>query len=183
VTQPSTTKPRHQAKGKKFDAVPLLDLRRQYRDIRTEVLAAIERVCASQSYVLGPEVESLESEVATFTGVADAVGCASGTDALWLSLLAAGVQPGDAVVTTPFSFFASTSAIVRVGARQVFADVDPRTCNVSAGTIRARLSPRTKAIIVTHLFGNPCDMDDILALARAHNLPVIEDCAQAFLAA
>src|SRR6266705_2665463 len=113
VTQPSSIKSRKaKVKGKKFSAVPMLDLRRQYQEIRSEVLAAIERVCASQSFILGPEVEALEREVAAFTGVGDAIGCASGTDALWLALRAASVQPGDVVVTTPFSFFASASAIV-----------------------------------------------------------------------
>ena len=183
MTQPSTTKPRHQAKGKKFDAVPLLDLRRQYRDIRTEVLAAIERVCASQSYILGPEVEALESEVATFTGVADAVGCASGTDALWLSLLAAGVQPGDAVVTTPFSFFASASAIVRVGARPVFADVDPRTLNIDPSKVAARLqdgaSYTVRAILPVHLYGQCADVDNLQRLCDEFKLTMIEDAAQA----
>ena len=114
----------------KPDALPLLDLHRQYETIRDEVLAAVERVCASQHFVLGEEVESLENELAAFTGAAAAVGCASGTDALWLALVAAGVKPGDAVITTTFSFFASASAIVRAGARPIFVDVDPQTLNI-----------------------------------------------------
>jgi dTDP-4-amino-4,6-dideoxygalactose transaminase len=184
VNQPSTTKPREpQAKGKKFDAVPLLDLRRQYRDIRTEVLAAIERVCASQSYILGPEVEALESELAAFTGVSAAVGCASGTDALWLSLLAAGVQPGDAVVTTPFSFFASASAIVRAGARPVFADVDPRTLNIDPSKLEARLqdsgSYKVRALLPVHLYGQCADVDSLQRLCDEFKLTMIEDAAQA----
>ena len=113
-----------------FDPIPLLDLRRQYEQIREEVFAAIERVCASQHFVLGSEVEALEREMAAFTGATAAVGCASGTDALWLALLAAEVQPGDAVITTAFSFFASASAIVRAGARPVLVDVDPDTLNL-----------------------------------------------------
>src|SRR5580704_16499268 len=104
-------------------AVPLLDLRRQYEGIREEVLAAIARVCDSQSFILGPEVEALEQEIAVLTGAAWAVGCASGTEALWLALVAAGIKPGDSVVTTAFSFFASASAIVRAGAAPVFVDV------------------------------------------------------------
>jgi dTDP-4-amino-4,6-dideoxygalactose transaminase len=184
VNQPSTTKPREpQAKGKRFDAVPLLDLGRQYRDIRTEVLTAIERVCASQSYILGPEVEALESEVATFTGVSAAVGCASGTDALWLSLLAAGVQPGDAVVTTPFSFFASASAIVRAGARPVFADVDPRTLNIDPLKVEARLQDggfsKVRAILPVHLYGQCADVDGLQRLCDEFKLTMIEDAAQA----
>ncbi|HSS95874.1 MAG TPA: DegT/DnrJ/EryC1/StrS family aminotransferase, partial [Terriglobales bacterium] len=104
---------RHSVQAGKFDAVPMLDLSRQYQQIREEILSAVERVCASQQYILGAEVSSLEKEIAAFTGAKDAVACASGTDALWLALLAAGVQPGDSVVTTTFSFFASASSIVR----------------------------------------------------------------------
>jgi dTDP-4-amino-4,6-dideoxygalactose transaminase len=184
VTQPSAIKPREpQAKGKKFDAVPLLDLRRQYQEIRAELLAAIERVCASQSYILGPEVEALESEVAAFTGVAAAIGCASGTDALWLSLLAAGVQPGDVVITTPFSFFASASAIVRAGARPVFADVDPRTLNIDPAKVEARLqaggSYRVRALLPVHLYGQCADMDGLQRVCDEFRLILIEDAAQA----
>ena len=184
MTQPSTIKPREpETKRKKFDSVPLLDLRGQYQEIRTEVLAAIERVCASQSYILGPEVEALESEVAAFTGVAAAVGCASGTDALWLSLLAAGVQPGDAVVTTPFSFFASASAIVRAGARPVFADVDPRTLNIDPVKVEARLqaggSYKVRALLPVHLYGQCADMDSLQRICDEFQLSIVEDAAQA----
>jgi dTDP-4-amino-4,6-dideoxygalactose transaminase len=184
VTQPSTIKPREpQAKGKQFDAVPLLDLRRQYQEIRAEVLAAVERVCASQSYILGPEVEALESEVAAFTGVAAAVGCASGTDALWLALLAAGVQPGDAVLTTPFSFFASASAIVRAGARPVFADVDPRTLNIDPVKVEARLrtggSYKVRTLLPVHLYGQCADMDSLQRVCEEFKLTIVEDAAQA----
>ena len=121
------------------------------------MLAAIERVCASQQFVLGAEVEALEREVAAFTGASAAVGCASGTDALWLALLATGVQPGDAVITTAFSFFASASAIVRAGARPVLVDVDPETLNVDPGQIRAQLqaggSYKLRALLTVHLYG------------------------------
>ena len=184
MNPPSTTKPREpRSISKKLDAVPLLDLRWQYQQIRAEVLAAIERVCASQSYVLGPEVESLESEVAAFTGVAAAVGCASGTDALWLALLAAGVQPGDAVVTTPFSFFASASAIVRAGARPVFADVDPRTLNIDPAKVEAKLkvsgSYRVRALLPVHLYGQCADMDSLQRICDEFKLSMVEDAAQA----
>src|SRR5437868_120443 len=118
--------PRSRALARKLEAVPLLDLARQYEQIRGEVLAAVERVCASQQFVLGPEAEALEHELAAFAGTSDAVACASGTDALWLAILAAGIRPGDAVITTPFSFFASVSSIVRAGARPVLVDIDPR---------------------------------------------------------
>jgi len=185
---PFTTNPRKpQSKGQKFEAIPLLDLRRQYQQIRTEVLAAIERVCASQSYILGPEVEALESEVANFTGVAAAVGCASGTDALWLALLAAGVQPGDVVITTPFSFFASASAIVRAGARPVFADVDPRTLNIDPAKVEARLQAgglyKVRALLPVHLYGQCADMDGLQRLGDEFKLSIIEDAAQAIGAA
>jgi dTDP-4-amino-4,6-dideoxygalactose transaminase len=184
VTQPSTIKPRKpQTKGKKFDAVPLLDLRRQYQEIRAEVLAAIERVCASQSYILGPEVEAFENEFAAFTGAAAAVGCASGTDALWLALLAAGVQPGDVVITTPFSFFASASAIVRTGARPVFADVDPRTLNIDPVKVEARLraggSYKVRALLPVHLYGQCADMDGLQRVCEEFKLTIVEDAAQA----
>jgi dTDP-4-amino-4,6-dideoxygalactose transaminase len=184
VNQPSTIKPREpRSIGKKFDAVPLLDLRRQYQEIRAEVLAAIERVCASQSYILGPEVEALEGEVAAFTGVAAAVGCASGTDALWLSLLAAGVQLGDAVITTPFSFFASASAIVRAGARPIFADVDPHTLNIDPAKVEARLqaggSTKVRALLPVHLYGQCADMDSLQRICDEFKLTIIEDAAQA----
>jgi len=184
VTQPSSIKSRQPTpNGKKFDAVPLLDLRRQYQEIRGDVLAAIERVCASQSFILGPEVEALESEVATFTGVDDAVGCASGTDALWLALLAAGVQPGDGVVTTPFSFFASASAIVRAGARPIFADVDPGTLNIDPAKVEARLqdggSYKVRALLPVHIYGQCADLDGLQRLCDDYQLTMIEDAAQA----
>ena len=184
MTQPSSIKSRQpKSKGKKFDAVPLLDLRRQYREIRGDVLAAIERVCVSQSFILGPEVEALESEVATFTGVDDAVGCASGTDALWLALLAAGVQPGDGVLTTPFSFFASVSAIVRAGARPIFADVDPGTLNIDPAKVEARLqdggSYKVRALLPVHIYGQCADLDSLQRLCNDYQLTMIEDAAQA----
>lgn len=116
--------------------IPLLDFQRQYKTIKDEVSAAIERVCASQQFILGPEVKALEHEIAAFTGAKDAVGCASGTDALWLALLGAGVKPGDRVVTTAFSFFASASSIVRAGAEPVFVDVDPGTLNIDFELVR-----------------------------------------------
>ena len=161
----------------------MLDLQRQYLQIRSEVLAAIENVCASQHYILGAEVEALERELAGFCGARDAVGCASGTDALWLALAAAGVQPGDQVLTTPFSFFASASAIVRAGARPVFADIDPRTFNLDPTQVESflRSSPHDKlrALLPVHLYGQCADMDRLQQLADEFHLSVIEDAAQA----
>ena len=172
------------APGKRsFGSVPLLDLQRQYLQIRPEVLAAIENVCASQQYILGAEVEALERELAGFCGSRDAIGCASGTDALWLALAAAGVQPGDQVLTTPFSFFASASAIVRAGARPVFADIDPLTFNLDPTQVESflRSSPHDKlrALLPVHLYGQCADMDRFQQFAEEFHLRVIEDAAQA----
>jgi len=165
----------------------LLDLQRQYKQIRDQVLAAVERVCASQHFVLGLEVEALEQEIAAFTGAAAAVGCASGTDALWLGLVAAGVQPGDAVITTAFSFLASASAIVRAGARPVLLDVDPHTLNLDAAQVEARLrsggSYKVRALLPVHLYGQCADMDALQRLADEFRVPIVEDAAQAVGAA
>jgi dTDP-4-amino-4,6-dideoxygalactose transaminase len=180
VTQSSIAKRRT---PRSFDPVPLLDLRRQYEQIREEVLAAVERVCASQHFVLGAEVEALEREVAAFTGASAAVGCASGTDALWLALLAAKVQPGDAVITTAFSFFASASAIVRAAARPVLVDVDPDTLNLDPDCVKARLrvggSYKIRALLPVHLYGQCADMDRLQSVADEFHLSMIEDTAQA----
>lgn len=179
----SSAKPR----AKKLDAVPLLDLQRQYAQIREPILAAVERVCASQQFVLGPEVEALEREICAYTESAGAVGCASGTDALWLALVAAGVQPGDAVITTAFSFFASASAIVRAGARPIFADVDPRTLNLDPASVEQRLrnggAYKIRALLPVHLYGQCANMDALRRIAEEHELVVIEDAAQAIGAA
>jgi dTDP-4-amino-4,6-dideoxygalactose transaminase len=169
--------------GKPLDAVPMLDLQRQYEQIRAEVLEAVGRVCASQHYILGPEAEAFEREVADFCGVKDAVGCASGTDALWLALVAAGVQPGDQVLTTPFSFFASASAVVRAGARPVFADIDPRTFNLDPvrveGFLRDGRRDKLRTLLPVHLYGQCADMNSLQRLADEFHLSVIEDAAQA----
>jgi dTDP-4-amino-4,6-dideoxygalactose transaminase len=165
----------------------MLDLQRQYEQVRAEVLAAVGRVCASQHYILGPEVEALEREVSDFCGVRDAVGCSSGTDALWLALVAAGVQPGDLVLTTPFSFFASASAVVRAGARPVFADIDPRTFNLDPAKVRQSLvagkNSKLRAVLPVHLYGHCADMDAFEVIAREFDLALIEDAAQAIGAA
>jgi dTDP-4-amino-4,6-dideoxygalactose transaminase len=184
VTQSSTAKSRpSRSSDGKFDSIPLLDLQRQYRQIREEVLAAIERVCASQQFVLGAEVEALEHELAAFTGASAAVGCASGTDALWLALLASGIQAGDAVVTTAFSFFASASAIVRAGALPVLVDVDPDTLNLDPDRVEERLrtggSDKIRALLPVHLYGQCADMDRLQQIADEFRLPIVEDAAQA----
>jgi dTDP-4-amino-4,6-dideoxygalactose transaminase len=180
VTQSSIAKRRS---SRSFDSIPLLDLRRQYEQIREDVLAAVERVCASQHFVLGAEVEALEREIAAFTGASAAVGCASGTDALWLALLAADVQPGDAVITTAFSFFASASAIVRAGARPALVDVDPATLNLDPDCVKARLraggSYKIRALLPVHLYGQCADMEALQRIADEFKLSLIEDAAQA----
>jgi dTDP-4-amino-4,6-dideoxygalactose transaminase len=163
--------------------VPLLDLGRQYAAIREEILAAVERVCSSQHFILGAEVEALERELAAFTGAAQAVGCASGTDALWLALTAVGVRPGDSVITTAFSFFASASAIVRAGGRPVFVDVDPHTLNLDPHQLEAHLragkSTRLRALLPVHLYGQCADMDALRQLADEFQVAIVEDAAQA----
>ncbi len=163
-------------------AVPLLDLRRQYLQIGDEVVAAIERVCASQQYILGAEVDALERELASYCGTSEAVGCASGTEALWLALTAAGIQPGDEVLTTPFSFFASASAIVRAGARPVFVDIDPRTFNLDPEKVRSFLNERRsklRGLLPVHLYGQCADMNSFKPLAKEFGLQLVEDAAQA----
>ena len=168
-------------------AIPMLDLARQYHSLRPDILAAVERVCASTHYILGEEVATLERELAAYAGAAAAVGCASGTDALWLALLATGIQPGDPVITTPFSFFASASAIVRAGARPVFADIDPRTFNLDPARLATNLRDgqhqRVSALLPVHLYGQCADMSALTALAEEFKLVVIEDAAQAIGAA
>jgi dTDP-4-amino-4,6-dideoxygalactose transaminase len=169
------------------ESVPLLDLRRQYSGIREEALAAIARVCDSQGFILGPEVEALEREIAALTGAAGAVGCASGTEALWLALVAAGVKPGDSVITTAFSFFASASAIVRAGATPVFVDVDPGTLNLDPAAVERQLRDRQltqrpgnlRAILPVHLYGQCADMDAFDRISREFGVAIVEDAAQA----
>jgi dTDP-4-amino-4,6-dideoxygalactose transaminase len=163
--------------------VPLLDLRRQYATIRDDVKEAIDHVCETQHLVMGEVVSSFEREVAAYTGVAECVSCASGTDALWLALAGAGISSGDSVITTPFTFFASASTIVRCGARPIFVDVDPGTLNLDPAKIRNELesgAARVKAIMPVHLYGQCVEMDAFDEIAREHKLSIIEDAAQAF---
>jgi dTDP-4-amino-4,6-dideoxygalactose transaminase len=165
--------------GPLLEPVPQLDLAAQYASIGTEIRTAIERVMASQQFVLGREGAALEEEIAKLSGVAHGVGLASGTDALILSLRACGVQPGDEVLLPPFTFVATGSAVSALGAKPVFADIRPDTYNIDASELERRVTPRTRAIVVVHLYGLAADMDPIMAFAKAHNLPVIEDNAQA----
>lgn len=159
--------------------IPVVDLPAQYRAIRAEVDAAVAAVLARGRFILGPEVEAFEAEMADYCGVRYAVGVGSGTDALFLALKALGIKEGDEVITTPFSFVAAAGAIGAAGARPVFADIDPGTFTVDPAEVEARITPRTRAVVPVHLYGHPAAMDEILAVARAHHLAVIEDNAQA----
>jgi dTDP-4-amino-4,6-dideoxygalactose transaminase len=159
--------------------IPLVDLKVQYSSIKKDIDAAVSRVIESGQFILGPEVKAFEDEMAAYCGTKFAVGVASGTDALHLALLGSDIKPGDEVITTPFTFIATTESITRCGARPIFVDIDPRTYNIDAAQIESKITPRTKAILPVHLYGQPADMGTILEIAKKHNLQVIEDCAQA----
>ncbi|HJR77968.1 MAG TPA: DegT/DnrJ/EryC1/StrS family aminotransferase [Nitrospiraceae bacterium] len=163
--------------------IPLLDLKAQYQPIRAEILAAIESTCDDQGFILGPRVVALEKAVSAYVGSSSAVGVASGSDALLLSLMALGVKAGDEVITVPFTFFATVGAISRLGAKPVFVDIQPDTFNMDPGLIERAISPRTKAIIPVHLFGQCADMDAIGEIAKRRGIGVIEDACQAIGAA
>jgi dTDP-4-amino-4,6-dideoxygalactose transaminase len=159
--------------------VPLLDLQAQYASLRDEVRPAIERVLESQRFVLGDEVRRLESLIADYCQTKFAVGCASGSDALLLALMALDVKSGDEVITTPFSFFATASCVARLGARPVFVDIDPATYNIDVSQVADAITSRTKAIMPVHIYGQCADIDPLLALGERHGIPVVEDAAQA----
>ena len=159
--------------------VPLLDLQAQYASIRGDVLAAITRVCDTQQFIMGPEVEQLECELASALGVRFAVAVSSGTDALLVALMALDIGPGDEVITPTFSFFATAGSVSRLGARPVFVDIDPDTFMLDADRVRAAVTPRTRAIVPVHLYGLCADMDPLIAVARDAGVPVVEDAAQA----
>ena len=160
-------------------AVALLDPSRQYSELKKELDAAVVGVLQHGQFILGPETKELETKIAEYCGVAYATGVASGTDALLLALRAAGVQPGDEVITSDFSFFATAGVVHRLGAKPVLVDIEPDTFNINPDLIEAAITPKTKAIVPVHLFGQVADMDPIMAIAKKHNLAVIEDAAQA----
>lgn len=160
--------------------IPILDLTAQYQTLAPEIHQAIERILGSGQFILGPEVKAFEEEVAAYLGVAHAIGVNSGTDALVISLRSLGIGPGDEVITTPFSFFATAESISNVGAKPVFVDVDLDTFNLNPALIKAAITPQTKAILPVHLFGQPAAMGEIVDIATAHNLGIVEDCAQSF---
>jgi dTDP-4-amino-4,6-dideoxygalactose transaminase len=159
--------------------VPLLDLKQQHALLREELRAGVGRILDSQQFVLGEEVRLLEEEIAHYSTTRHAVGCASGSDALLLALMALDIKAGDEVITTPFSFFATASAIARTGATPVFVDIEPRTYNLDPSLVEAAITERTRAIMPVHLYGQCAAMDALLEVAARHNLPVIEDAAQA----
>jgi len=160
-------------------SIPMVDPAAEYRLLKDDIDAAVSRVLASGRYVLGPEGEALEREIAAYVGAAHAVGCNSGTDALHLPLVAIGAGPGDEVVVPAFTFFATAEAVSYTGATPVFADIDPATFNLSLEALRAGATRRTRAVIVVHLFGQCAAMDEIAAFCRSRGLVLIEDCAQA----
>jgi dTDP-4-amino-4,6-dideoxygalactose transaminase len=160
-------------------SVPLLDLKAQHESMRSELDAAIKRVVDSAHFILGPEVEALEAEVAKYSSTAHALGVSSGTDAILVGLMALDVGPGDEIITSPNTFIATASCVARLGAKCVFVDIDPATCNLDPAKLEAAITPKTKVIMPVHLFGQLADMDAVMAIAKKHGLPVIEDAAQA----
>lgn len=160
-------------------SIPLLDLKAQYLTIKEDIDQAIQRVLDSSKFVLGPEMNAFEKDMAAYCGVKEAVAVGNGTDALVLSLRALGVGPGDEVITTPFTFFASAETVAALGATPVFVDIDPVTLNMDLDQLEAKITPRTKAIIPVHIFGQMIDVERVMEIAARHDLKVIEDAAQA----
>jgi len=158
--------------------IPMLDLHAQYEPLMPAIRTTMDKVFAEHHYIMGPQVKELEAKMESYLGIKHAIGCASGTDALVLAIKALGIDEGDEVITTPFTFFATASSIWRNHAKPVFVDIDPRTFNLDPAQIEAAITPRTKAIMPVHLFGQTADMDAIMQIARKHNLKVIEDNAQ-----
>jgi len=159
--------------------VPLLDLQAQYVSLRDDLQQAIDRVMSSQRFVLGDEVRRLETSLAEYCQTKHAIGCASGSDALLLALMALDLKPGDEVITTSFSFFATAASVARLGARPVFVDIDPHTYNIDPSRVADAITPRTKVIMPVHLYGQCADMEPLLEIERRHGIPVVEDAAQA----
>lgn len=160
--------------------IPMVDLVAQYRDLQPKLEPALLSALSAAQFILGPNVQAFEKEAAAYLGVAHAITCANGTDALHLALLAADIGPGDEVITTPFTFIATAEAIAYVGAKAVFVDIDPRTFNIDVEQARRAITPQTKALLPVHLFGQPADLAPLVALAQEHQLQLVEDCAQSF---
>src|SRR5512135_1026884 len=160
--------------------VPMVDLKKQFNDIKEEVFETITGILESSQYILGPRVRELEKKIAGYHGVLEAIGVASGTDALHLSVEALGIGEGDEVITTPFTFFATAEAILYTGATPVFVDIEKETMNIDPEKIESAITKRTKAVLPVHIFGHPAEMEKIAEVARKHKLKIIEDCAQSF---
>jgi len=160
--------------------VPMVDLKRQFQEIEDEILHILKEILKSGQYILGPKVSEFEKKIASYLGISEAVGVASGTDALHLSIDALGINEGEEIITTPFTFFATVEAILYTGAKPVFVDIDPDTFNLDTSQINAQITKKTKAILPVHLFGQMADMEKISEIARKYGLKVIEDCAQSF---
>ena len=161
-------------------SIPFIDLKAQYKVLQPQVQERINRVLEHGQYIMGPEVKELEDKLQTYTGAKHCITVASGTEALLISLMALGIQPGDEVITTPFTFVATAEVIVLLGAMPVFVDIEPDTCNIDASKIEAKITNKTKAIMPVSLYGQVADMDEINTIAEKHNLPVVEDAAQSF---
>ena len=159
--------------------VPMLDLQAQYRPIRDAIIDVVTRVCDSQRFIMGPEVEGMERDLAAYLGVTHAVGVSSGTDAILLAMMALGIGPGDEVITSTYSFFATAGCVARIGATPVFVDIDPVTYNIDSAATAAAVTSRTRAIIPVHLYGQSADLDPLLEIAKRAGVPLIEDAAQA----
>jgi dTDP-4-amino-4,6-dideoxygalactose transaminase len=159
--------------------IHMVDVVGQYKKIKPEIDAAVQRVLDSGQYILGKDVTEFENEIAAYLGVRHAIGCASGTDALQVAMMALGLQPGDEVITTPFTFVATTETIVLLGGKPVYVDIDPRTFNLDVSAVESAITKKTKAIIPVHLYGQAADMDPLIALSKKYNLPIIEDMCQA----
>lgn len=159
--------------------IPSFNLTRNYARVKEEISVAVLRVLDTQNFILGPEVEALERELASYLEVKDTIGCASGTDSLILAMMTLDLKPGDEVITTPFTFFATASCITRSGGKPVFADVDPHTYNIKSEEILSKITPRTKAVLPVHLFGQMCPLEEIKDELRARGIVLVEDCAQA----
>ena len=159
--------------------VPLLDLKAQYATIKDEILPSISDVCDSQYFALGPWVTELEEKIAEYIGCKYAIGVSSGSDALLVSLMAADIKPGDEVITTAFTFFATAGSIYRLGAKPVFVDIEPDSYNIDSSLIEEKITEKTRAIIPVHLYGQAANMKEIAEIAARHNLIIIEDAAQA----
>lgn len=159
--------------------IPMLDLKVQYESLKAEIDEAIRTIVDSTQFILGPEVTAFEKEMAAYLGVKFAIGVSSGTSALEIGLLAASVQKGDEVITTPFTFIATSEAAMNIGAKPVFVDIDPKTFNINPELIEKKITRKTKALLPVHLYGYPAEMDQIMNIAKKHNLIVLEDCAQA----